>query len=221
MSRLVQNVDNRYKFRGPSVSDEPSVFGDIYKEEINIAIWQRSLDSLLTNSAIKFIEDNPTFHTAMTVSLDKVAASLDEEIGSSDYAILTADISELVDMFCYLFELKKVGLRLKVLDRAMCPKFHVDRVPCRLLTSYSGKGTEWLPNHLVDRSKLGTGSNGKPDSESGLYHKSEEINQLTTGDVALLKGENWFDNEFGGLVHRSPSLSDGEKRLIISLDFAD
>jgi len=42
---------------------------------------------------------------------------------------------------------------------------------------------------------------------------------LSTGDVALLKGESWLGNEGGGLVHRSPGLSNKKKRLLLTLDF--
>jgi len=100
----------------------------------------------------------------------------------------------------------------------MCPKFHVDRVPCRLVTTYSGTATQWLPHQSVDRTKLGTGSNGKSDEVSGLYHRND-MRQLSVGDVALLKGESWSGNEGAGLVHRSPGLADGEKRLLLTLDF--
>ena len=44
------------------------------------------------------------------------------------------------------------------------------------------------------------------------------IQRLESGDVALLKGELWPDNEGLGLVHRSPNASDENKRLLLSLD---
>lgn len=92
-------------------------------------------------------------------------------------------------MFCYLFDLKQTGLRLAALDNAMCPKFHVDKIPCRLVTTYHGVATQWLPHHVADRSKLGSGSNGLPDDETGLHPHQKHIQQLNDGDVALLKGE--------------------------------
>ena len=103
----------------------------------------------------------------------------------------------------------------------MCPKFHVDKIPCRLVTTYQGIATEWLPHRVVNRTKLGSGSNGLSDSESGLYQQESDIQQLTSGEVALLKGENWYANERAGLVHRSPQIPDGEHRLLLTLDFAD
>ena len=45
------------------------------------------------------------------------------------------------------------------------------------------------------------------------------IEQVNTGDVALLKGEKWQGNEGAGLIHRSPALADGERRLILTLDW--
>ena len=90
-------------------------------------------------------------------------------------------------MYCYLFELNEIGLSLRVLDKAMCPRFHVDHVPCRLITTYTGVTTQWLPHTSVDRSKLGKGNNGKKDEESGLFGHSTDIKQLCVGDVAFLK----------------------------------
>jgi hypothetical protein len=101
----------------------------------------------------------------------------------------------------------------------MCPRFHFDRIPCRLVTTYQGAATQWLNNDVIDRDKLGAGSQGKPDEESGLLNNLSDINQLTRGDVALLNGEHWYKNEGAGLVHRSPPVADGERRLLLTLDF--
>ena len=135
----------------------------------------------------------------------------------STSAMLSEDIAELVDMFCLLFDVKSAGVRLGVLESAMCPKFHVDRIPCRLLTTYQGVATEWLPHELVDRSKLGHGSNGLPDHESGLFDCPDAIQQLNQGDVAILKGDLWEGNEGNGLVHRSPDTDCGH-RLLLTMD---
>jgi hypothetical protein len=58
-----------------------------------------------------------------------------------------------------------------------------------------------------------------PDSESGLYQRKSDIQQLNCGDVALIKGTRWEGNENAGLVHRSPELIANEKRLVLTLDF--
>ena len=85
--------------------------------------------------------------------------------------------------------------------------------------AYWGCRVSKLTRPLFNREKLGVGSKGKTDSESGIYANSSDIQQLTAGDVALLKGESWMGNEGGGLVHRSPQLSKDNKRLLLTLDF--
>ena len=84
---------------------------------------------------------------------------------------------------------KKLWLRLDGLNHPMCPRFHTDKIKCRLVTTYVGPATQWLPNHLVNRSKLGYGNEGKPDDKSGLFSNNKDISQLDTGHVALLKGK--------------------------------
>ncbi|RWS51020.1 succinylglutamate desuccinylase [Arcobacter venerupis] len=203
-----------YMFRHMSQDKQPTVLSDIYKEEINIAIWRRQKQFLVK----EFLALNPTFQKEMILTPEDALSRISESF-DNNMTEVSEDIALLVDMFCYLFELKQAGMRLKVLDKAMCPKFHVDKVPCRLVTTYQGIATQWLPHELVDQTKLGWGCDGLPDSESGLYQSESDIQQLDCGDVALIKGTLWEGNENAGLVHRSPGLIANEKRLILTLDF--
>ncbi len=207
------------KARRKAQSEESTIFTDIYHEETNIVIWQRELSETLKSSVDAFLKSNSTFQAAMTVTPQRALSSISEALGNTTYHELSENIAELVDMYCYLFELKRAGLRLTALDQAMCPKFHVDKVPCRLVTTYQGVATEWLPHQAVNRKKLGAGSNGKPDSQSGLFNSQQDVQQLRCGDVALLKGELWEGNENAGLVHRSPTVDQGKNRLLLTLDF--
>lgn len=209
------------KVRRPALGNEARVLTNIYLEETNIAIWQRQLSATLKQSVDAFLRSYPNFQLSMTVAPQSVLSSISESLGDNDQVELCENIAELTSMFCCLFELKRAGLRLTALDRAMCPKFHVDKVPCRLITTFQGAATEWLPHHAVNRQKLGIGSNGQPDDQSGLYQRHDDIQQLNCGDVGLLKGELWSGNESAGLVHRSPALEIGERRLLLTLDFSD
>lgn len=208
------------KIRNCSTANSPLVFADIYEEDINMSIWQRKLEASLQKSVHEFIRSQARFQVAMTVSPENTARALMDEFATPEHADLAEDIAELVDMFCSLFDLTQTGLRLAVIDQAMCPKFHVDKVPCRLVTTYQGIATQWLPHHAVNRTRLGAGSLGLADSHSGIYQKHDDIQQLKAGDVALLKGESWHNNENAGLVHRSPAMPEGEARLLLTLDFS-
>lgn len=201
--------------------DTPAALSDIYQEDCNIVAWRRDPALEIQSVVNDFLIATSSFQVSMTLSPQDAFVLIHEALGGSGLMTpLSEDIAELVDMFCYLFDLSKVGLRLTALDRAMCSKFHVDKVPCRLVTTYQGPATECLPHNVVNRSKLGHGSAGKPDEQSGLFPDMGDIKQLKSGDVALLKGELWEGNEGAGLVHRSPSLSAGERRLLLTLDMS-
>jgi hypothetical protein len=209
--------------RHASKSCEPDVFSDIYRDDINIVIWQRELSAQLALAANKILKAEARLEIAEVVTPKSVHFKLCKALGETDAVkVLSDDITLLVDMFCCVFDLKKAGLRLTALNRAMCPRFHFDRIPCRLITTYHGVATEWLPHQVVDRSKLGAGNQGKSDEKSGLFESANDISQLSKGDVGLLKGEFWHDNEGAGLVHRSPVHTDdslSQSRLLLTLDF--
>lgn len=206
-------------YRYCRTGDQPTVLADIYQDDINIAIWQRHLTRSLIQAADHMLDTNPSLQISTIVTSQNVYATVNDALGAMEVAVaLSEHITQLVDMFCCLFDLKHVGLRLTSLEHAMCPRFHVDSVSCRLVTTYRGIATQWLPHHLVDRSKLGAGNQDKPDERSGLFEKITDIQQLGQGDVGLLKGELWHGNEGAGLVHRSPDLSDGKRRLLLTLD---
>ncbi len=198
------------------------VLADIYQENTNIVVWKRSLTYKLLEASNSILSTTPDLEISLVVSPQDTVSNLQARLDSSKVMmILIEDIHKLVNMFCDLFDLKRVGLRLTSLKHAMCPRFHVDNVPCRLITTYQGIATEWLSHGNADRSKLGVGNKGKPDSQSGIYQDETNIQQLSQGDVALLKGEAWVGNEGKGLIHRSPQLYDQASRLILTIDFID
>lgn len=209
-------------FRKSSIGRSHEILTDIYDLETNMVVWQRELEDELTAAAGQVVDTMPLLKSSHIVTPNDAHHVIYNELGAASYAHqLAEDMAKLVDMFCLLFDREQAGLRLTTLNNAMCPRFHVDKVPCRLVTTYQGIATEWLENHHVDRSKLGSGNQGKPDEESGIFETSNHIQYLEQGDVALLKGELWANNEGAGLVHRSPQLPIGSRRLLITLDFVD
>ena len=213
-------------YRRAVIENDTNVLPQIYNQDTNIVIWQRDLEQTLTSAVNTLISANALKPIELAVSPDNtfdqlIKALKPENNNRDEISVLCEDITLLVEMFCCLFDLKRAGLRLKILDKPMCPRFHVDKIPCRLMTTYQGVATQWLNHSDVNRSKLGTGNLGKPDDESGLFKSLNNINQLQQGDVALLKGEYWDENEGAGLVHRSPPVAgtNSAPRLLLTLDF--
>jgi len=205
-----------------AISSSHEVLTDIYKKDINITIWKRGLCKELEDAINKLLKIHTSLNITISLKPQDAYRTMVNELGDTPEAhILSKDISLLVDMFCYLFDLKRAGIRLNTLEKAMCPRFHVDKVPCRLVTTYRGSTTEWLPNIYADRNQLGIHNSENSDKKSGLYKTSNNIYQSDEGDVSLLKGELWIGNKGSGLIHRSPQVVNGEKRLFMSFDFVD
>ncbi|MGH1438709.1 MAG: DUF1826 domain-containing protein [Cellvibrionaceae bacterium] len=200
---------------------DAAVLTSIYDDQVNMAIWQRQHQKVLDRYAQEWVKQHQSHTPRIILSADKVLDQLDELLPNIEHKNeFKQDVALLVDMFSCLFDAEEIGLRLAPLTKAMCPRFHVDNIPCRLITTYGGLGTEWLLEENVNRDYLGRGAKGLPDSESGIIQGDKTIQQVSSQQVALLKGSGWIGNEKYGLVHRSPALSPGQSRLLLTLDFS-
>lgn len=127
-----------------------------------------------------------------------------------DTRLLTGEIDLAVEALSALLGCHAVGIRVTTLHRPMCPRFHVDRVPCRLLITLDGPGTEWIPHDRVDQLALNDRSTDAEPLRTGCH-----VERLAPGAWSLMKGGTW-DERFPGVVHRSPH--DPGNRLLVSLD---
>ncbi|WP_065260894.1 DUF1826 domain-containing protein [Pseudomonas bananamidigenes] len=203
----------RHQVFGPT----PQTLASILEDEINLAVWQRQLPIHVAEFASLLLSLDEPYAEALSLELPDEDSEPDLSGLASEYRDLEghegfiADLRWLTGAFACLLGARRIGLRLRVLDKAMCPRFHVDHVPVRLITTYAGIGSEWLKEEEMDRREL-----GKPLAEP---QEKSRIQQLTSGEVALLKGEKWHGNEGFGLIHRSPKPAPGERRLMLTLDW--
>ena len=204
---------------GSVASQDLSILTEIYDPTVNLSIWRREPDPVCRAESARLLVTDPGLQLSLMTSPETVEESLRSALRVNAYSPLVDDMKRLVEMFCVLFDLSHVGFRLTALDEQMCPKFHVDRVPCRLITTYDGIATQWLPNDKVDRSKLGAAAPGAANKQGGLYESELDIVELAAGDVALFKGEAWEGNEGFGVVHRSPEVPENTQRLLLTIDF--
>lgn len=197
--------------------DTPDVLGDVLEDGVNLAVWRRQLPAHIEDFGALLLSMGQPLSESLTLDVKGGDVEPDLRTLASGYADLQgyqgfiADVSWLVSAYACLLGAESVGLRLRVLDKAMCPRFHVDHVPVRLITTYAGCGSQWLEEGVIDRKQLGRAEAEPMDASL--------IQQIDTAHVALLKGERWRGNEGSGLVHRSPALGRDERRLILTLDW--
>jgi hypothetical protein len=141
--------------------EQVEVFCEVLNDQVNLAVWQRRLPAAIADFATQLLAlDEPL---AQTLTLELPSADAEPDLsgllaGYRDlpgHAAFIADVAWLVSAFACLLDAKRIGLRLRVLDKAMCPRFHVDHVPLRLITSYAGVGSQWLRDGVMARRRLG------------------------------------------------------------------
>jgi hypothetical protein len=191
----------------------PAVLGDALLEKVNLSVWQRQLPPHIAGFAQTLMALGEPLAESLTIEPDanggvETLALATAYRDIAGHAGFVADAAWLVRAFSSLVEARRIGLRLRILDKAMCPRFHVDHVPLRLITTYAGAGSEWLPEHAISRHRLGDPTVAP-----------QGIERLLAGEVALFKGERWEGNEGAGIIHRSPQAAPGERRLILTLDW--
>ena len=193
------------------------VLTEVLRDEVNLAIWQRQLSAPVREFACALLAKGEALgYSSMLEAVNPdhplhLNGLVDGYEHLPGQAAFMDDVGGLVSAFACLFDAKRIGLRLRVLDKAMCPRFHVDHVPVRLITSYAGLGSEWLAEGVMARRRL-----GDPTAEPTA---TALIQRAEAGHVLLAKGEKWIGNEGAGLIHRSPQLPTGERRLLLTLDW--
>ncbi|WP_313327565.1 DUF1826 domain-containing protein [Pseudomonas qingdaonensis] len=185
-----------------TVGESPQVLTEVLQDGVNLAVWERQLPVHVADFAQVLLSLGQPLAESLTLELqpdDDAPALRGLAAAYADlqgYEGFICDVRWLVGAYACLLDARRVGLRLRALEGAMCPRFHVDHVPARLICTYAGPGSEWLT---------------APDTV--------QVEQLSTGDVAVLKGERWLGNEGHGLVHRSPAVPAGQRRLMLTLDW--
>ncbi len=224
-----------------AIDQDPAVLARIYEDAISIAIWQRQLQQDVECYLSELLRKSKNIALKLSGSPEQLMqevqrvfppaffppaffppALIGEQSSCVSAAAFYADIHNLLDMFACLFDAKILGLRINTLEHAMCPRFHTDNVGTRLITTYYGLATEWLPNQLADRSALGTEFASKINTPGAITASESHIQRMAAGDVALFKGELWEGNEGRGIIHRSPALTIQQpKRLVVTCDLIE
>ena len=179
------------------VSDSHMVFPEIFEANTSVAIWQRER-SLRIEQYFKDNFASLAINIRGVFALDNLQTELEQTLPEHIYRDdVIDDIFLLSDLITCLFHCENVGLRLTPLQKAMCPKFHVDNIPVRLVNTYLGEGTEWLPI----------------DAQS-----EHSIHQMEPFSVGLLKGKAWEGHEHMAARHRSCQVAPKSQRVLLTLD---
>ncbi|WP_420934493.1 DUF1826 domain-containing protein [Alteromonas sp. A081] len=199
-----------------SSGQSPIVLGDIICDTKSVTIWEREKNDAIT----RYFE---AVFTSLGLGLKGVfeVNTLKQQLNTmlpkqDGKAEVIDDVYLLTDMLTCLFDCKDVGLRLVPLTSAMCPSFHRDNIPVRLVNTYLGAGTQWLPLEQLCPTPFAESQQYVSQTNFGMYYKHNDIQTMNAFEVGMLKGEAWHESL--GAVHRSCPVAKGEKRVLLTLD---
>lgn len=196
-------------FSNASIGNKPEILHTIHLQEKNIAIYQRDI-SHLQNDLQTCMQEKIAFNQSGNIS--EIQTALTQEFPT--FQELIADIVSLLEIFGQVSDSSKFKIALFTVNNNMCRKFHTDVNELRLLCSYAGQGTLWLPEEVINRNGL----NGRGDNQS-IVKDETLIQKVPTGDVAILKGAVYPKEGTKAVVHRSPTIEEtGKNRLLLRVD---
>ncbi len=121
------------------------------------------------------------------------------------YEIWVSDMAQVCLTFCAVLQTDTVSFCLGT--KRGCKRYHIDNVPLRLLVTYAGKGTEWLPDDAADRRAM---MNGAPNE--AIVKDLAARRFMAPWDVAVFKGGK------SGLLHRTPDDAINTSSILLRLD---
>jgi len=196
------------------IGTTPESLASIHQDEINIAIYERDKSSLVSEIN-NLLEQNIEFRG--NGDIDTIVDQIKEIIDPNKYSLVIQDIKELLHHFKEVAKVKKFRLLLATINTNMCRRFHTDINDLRMLCTYSGPGTLWLPEDNINQKKLDASAENKD-----IVIDERKIQQAKTGAVLILKGALYPEEGTRAIVHRSPTIEEsGEKRLLLRIDTSE
>jgi hypothetical protein len=161
---------------------------------INLAIWQRAVPGAVA-SEIAGLDLCCLTEVRLAAPADALAAPLAEAMAAWAAPALMADVLALAADFAAIMATPAISVRLEAIAGDACRRWHADYVTARLITTYLGPGTDWLPDGA-----------GEGDAR-----------RLPSGAVAMFKGHGWAPE--APIIHRSPPIAGtGQHRLVLVLN---
>jgi hypothetical protein len=193
------------------IGNDPEQLGRIHEANRNIAIWNRSIDHL-DEEINRLLEEEVDLR--LSGDFQSLTAKLRDALPPDSSNLLLTDISNLIQRFSRIAQAPSVKIFLGTVNSNMCRRFHADVNDLRMLCTYIGPGTLWLPEDNVNHNAL----NSCGDNEC-IVRNEKRIQQVKTGSVVILKGAIYPSSEVQAIVHRSPTIEEsGKKRLLLRLD---
>ena len=194
--------------------DKMDAIKDFPNKSDQLAIMNRSMPenaSLFFSELLKisFNITGEIYKETATINIkDLLSNKLPKKIKNNVfYQPWIEDMANLCEMFCITEKSSYISFSLS--SHRGCRRYHIDNVPLRLLVTYAGQGTEWLPDEFANKRAY---ANGEPNER--IIKDISKKQFVGEWDIALFKGGP------EGLLHRTPDSALNKNSILMRLDHA-
>lgn len=192
-----------------AIGNSRGILRKIHQKETNIVIYERNTDALF-KEINHLLDANIEFRSSGDP--DSLRKALDTDKSLKLCTLIKDDILRFLQQFKDISGSKSFRLLFAVISTNMCTKLHSDINDLRMLCTYAGSGTIWVPDAAIDEKANHPKSNSKE-----IIIDESLLRQAKPGDVVILKGALYPDAD--PILHRSPSIEESnQKRLLLRID---
>lgn len=199
------------------IEDSASVLSKIYETDTALTCFCCPSSWAKSNAAIHYVKKAQDSHFQYQGAIDRELFDRIRAMFSSTTHgdLLFEHIELMLAMFEELFEPKEIGLRILPSHYSISPAFHFQNGIVKMMSTLGGSGERWLEKdfvqyHLLEKNQL---------APAIKQPKACDVNTLCNGDIALVKGKNWVDQEHNAVVCASPTFDNEESKLCIYIDY--
>jgi hypothetical protein len=188
--------------------------------DVNVVSWHRELPSGLDAQLVEWTKRFPAqFDEIVSVSNYSLSAAT-RGLAEPARHWVTMDIAILIARLAHLADARRLRVTFGAVRADKCRKFHVDYVQYRLVTTYVGPGTEWVPDDAVRREALDNPPESPSDANKMIVRDWSAIRHASPGEVLVMQGGLHPNRR--GAVHRSPPIEGtGDVRVVLIASTVD
>ena len=138
-----------------AVGNQADVLQRILNHGVNLSLWQRPAQQAITQELLPLeagqLPDVRCRTSPASFDADLCVLLTKHDLDPLNFEQWRIDLGGVAERFFGISKGREVTLRLETTATDGCRRFHIDHTHLRLLCTYRGPGTEWLPEGQVDR----------------------------------------------------------------------
>jgi len=196
--------------------NDPRVLRELATPSVGIVTWSRGCPADVESSLLLWGRTaEPDFEQRISTDSYSLASAF-RGLDEATRAWMLEDVALLIAHFSAVAQTTELKMAFGPIRSDRCRKFHRDNLRHRLVCTYAGPGTEWVPGESVNESVLRRPPICPEEANRKIVRHPDAVQRASAADVLMMKGGRHPDGT--RIVHRSPPIERfGATRVVLVL----